>query len=112
MSMKIISAMLFLLGFVSCAKNYKEPTKGIDGRGITPLFFFVTSNSTCSPAENVNGKNFRPEEIMDKYPECFLEKFNSEGSYILDCKSSKLATSFYYSNTEEKCKKFAETYKK
>lgn len=109
---KFIISILLIVGMTSCAKTYKEPAKGIDPRGITPLFYFLSSNSTCAPAENVNGKNFRPEAIMDKYPECFLESYRDAGAYILNCTSSKLATSYYYATTESQCTGFASTYKK
>ena len=43
---------------------------------------------------------------MDNYPECFVENGEMEGTYVMDCKSSKLSTEFFYANTMEICDSF------
>ena len=56
---KTILLSILTLGLTYCASGYKKPEKGLDTREIKPLFLKNGKTGVCSPAEDVNGKNFR-----------------------------------------------------
>lgn len=100
--------MLFILGFLFIQAKTPDFTK------MKHLYLFKSKNYVCHPAENVEGVNMRPEEILKKHSSCFyVEKKNETKSFSINCSKDKtIHSSLVYSKSRDVCESIAKSLKK
>jgi hypothetical protein len=65
-------------------------------------WWLVKKEEPCTDAKNINGLDFRPESLMQKFPTCFI--VHSDGTNIaLDCTQSPLSGNFVFTSSKILC---------